>query len=308
MLTTLAVYAPHVREAGFVYEDGTDVDTQYRAWQGWATELHDAAVRPARAVARAVQRVVGFDPVAQHATSLALHLVCGLLVWAVASAWGSPWGATLAAGVFWLHPASVDAVAYASARPDVLMTLAVLLGLLAVQADRVGLAWLCAAVAVLCKESGVVAFGLLPLTAWVFGSRWSPRASMAWALSCAVPLVAAVLTLDARMDGLPALSRAWATLGWLLTRIVWPVGLTIDPAVTWAPALVLLALAALSVAIWAQGRSWLAFGWTWALVALAPRFVLPLHEGPHVAHLYLPMVGVSLAAGALVTQERMNPS
>lgn len=300
MGATVAVYAPHVREAGLVYEDANDLDTQYLPWQGWRAELHSAAVKPARVLSSAVTRLVGFDAPRQHAASLALHLLCAVLLWQVALTWLGPIGAFVTAGVWLLHPVQVDAVAYLSARPDVLVALCVLLGLLAVQADLVGLAWLCAAAAVLCKESGVVAFLLLPLAAWWTGMQWPPRTLMAWGLSVTLPVGIGLLTLDARMAALSALQQAWATLGWLLSRLIWPVALTIDPA----PTLVWMEIVpfAVAVALLRRRPSWLGFGVAWALVALLPRFVLPLHEGPHVAHLYIPMIGMSLVSGSVMRE------
>lgn len=108
-------------------------------------------------------------PFGYHATNLALHLACVVLVYALA------WevtrrrvAATVAAAVFGLHPVTTEAVTYIVGRADVLASLGVLAGLLCYihgGASRrtlwfVGLG-VAALVAVLGKETGIVLLAVM---------------------------------------------------------------------------------------------------------------------------------------------------
>ncbi len=63
----------------------------------------------------------GFDPWTHHALNLVLHVVNTWLVYVlVATIWGRRGMACLAAAIFGLHPAHVEAVAWVTARKDVL--------------------------------------------------------------------------------------------------------------------------------------------------------------------------------------------
>lgn len=298
LVVTALVYAPHVRTAGFVYEDLNDINTTYRPWQGWRVELHDAAVRPARMLTRAVDRAVGFDPVRQHATSLALHLLCGTLLFAVALAILPPLGALLAAAVFLLAPWQTEAVAYAAARADVLLTLAVLLGMLAVAHDAWALAWCAAVAAVLAKESGIAAWLLLPAWALWLRRSWPMGAIIAWG---GAAWVGSILALSTRDHGPfmapPVLAGLRALCGLLWTTTG---ALTIDPPTAgWWPVAVLAGFAAAGA--WASPR-WTTLVVGGVLLAWWPRLLLATAEPPHFHHLYLLFVALSLGVGAAFTQ------
>jgi hypothetical protein len=296
---TTAVYLLHVRTAGFVYEDLNDLNTTYRPWQGLLTELHDAAVRPSRALTRAVERTVGFDAVRQHAASLVLHLVAGMLVYALAVGLLAPWGATFAAAVFLLAPWQVEAVAYASARADILVTLAVLGGLVSVRAERLPLAWLCAGAAVLAKEAGIVAWILLPAWALWLGAEWPLAWIAGWTLTAAGGALVALTT----RDGALAWPHPWLRLRELAALLLTPPWrLSIDPdlTATW-PVWSCLLVTVLGQRV---APRWTLLVVGGVLLAWLPRLVLPLREGPHFHHLYLPAVALSLGAAALVTKGR----
>jgi hypothetical protein len=300
LAVTAAIYTPHVVTASFVYEDNNDINTTYRPWQSVVTELHDAAVRPARALTRTVQRLVGFDAVRQHLGSLVLHLAAGVLVYLVALSVLAPWPSVLAAGLFLLAPWQTAAVAYAAARSDILMTLAVLVGLWAVTRGRLALATLAAVAAVAAKEYGIVAWLLLPAWAIWRRSPWPISAVFGWALAgCG----GVALAFGARDPGAPIfLPSLWTNLRAFVGLFAWP---TVDPMPAGALA-VWTVLAAVGVAAWRLPR------WTTLVVggvALAwlPRLLVPLAEGPHTQHLYLPMVALSLGAARLLTKETVWP-
>jgi hypothetical protein len=74
----------------------------------------------------------GMRPGGHHATSLVLHILNTLLVFAVLqSMTGARWRSAFVAALFALHPLHVEPVAWASARRDVLSTLFGLLSMLA---------------------------------------------------------------------------------------------------------------------------------------------------------------------------------
>ena len=297
LMATVALYAPHVLSAGFVYEDLNDINTTYRPWQGVAVELHDAVVRPARALTRAVDRSIGLHPMRQHAASLGWHLIAGLLFWRVVQGLLGPWQAVFAVGLFWLAPWQTEAVAYAAARADVLMTVAVLAGLWAVRTDQIALAWGAAVAAILAKETGVVAWLLLPAFAWWLGRAWSMRWKMAWTLTMIGGFLAALATREpdtAQLLPVVAVHGLTQLAGLLLTP---PWALTIDPAPAsiWA----LAGCVVIALAIW-RASSGLALAVVGGLVlAWLPRILVPLQEPPHFHHLYLPATLLSLGLARL---------
>lgn len=296
LLVTTAVYVPHVHHAAFVYEDLNDVNTTYRPWEGWREEAHAVAVRPARSLARAVDRIVGFDPVRQHAVSLALALVAGVLVYVVGLTVLSPLGAWIAATGWLWAPWNLETVAYVSARPDLLLTLAVLLGVLAVERGRLWLAALAAVAAVAAKESGIVVWLLLPAWALWRSLCWPRMWRWGWALAGVVGLVVAAGTRSAAFGWPPVWTGLLALSNLLLTP---PMGFTVDPDLTafWP-------LPVLAVCIWVSVEAssrWAALVWGGVLLAWLPRLLVPLAEGPHYHHLALLLVALSLGAAKLAT-------
>lgn len=300
MSATVAVYAPHVRAAAFVYEDNNDIDTTYRAWQGWRMELHDAAVMPARVLTRVTLRTVGFSAPRQHATNLALHLLAGLLLFAVAAPAVGAWPAVAAAGLWWLLPIQTEAVAYVSARGDLLLAVTLLLGLLAVEADAVGWALVAACAAVGAKETGIAAFALLPLWAWFRGRDWHPVWRAGWLVAVLLPLGVALGARD--LDAM----RLTLTLEPLrqAAALLVPHALTVDPgpSAAWPLVAVLGALVGLA---WPAPRwAWLLAGWT--LAVLLPRCLVPLREGLHEHHLYTIMIPVVVGLAAAISAVRTS--
>ena len=122
LVLTAALYAP-TRTHRFVYEDHN--------WLRAVTEMPAVSLMPSRALSYATHhltwRLVGFDPGLYHLGNVALHLMNGLLVYAVAVALIPGSAAVWGAGVFLLHPLNSEAVNYVSARTDLLMTGGVLL-------------------------------------------------------------------------------------------------------------------------------------------------------------------------------------
>ena len=111
------------------------------------------------------EKLFGITPHGYHAVSLVLHLanaaLVGLLVWRLARHSGQT--ALLAAALVALHPAPFEAVVWVSAQSELLATLWLLLMLHAWVGQRVLLASLFLALALLTKESAIIGLPLLVL-------------------------------------------------------------------------------------------------------------------------------------------------
>lgn len=309
MLVTAALYA-RTLGFGFVYEDLNDPEAFFRDGQGFTGWFSDALVKPFRSLtALSVvmnQAVFGErNPVGFHAANVALHLVNGALLYALARRLMT-WGAVVAVGLFWLHPIQVESVAYVSARPDLVSTLCVLVALLCVERGSVLGAFLACGAAVLGKETAIVAYLLIPAWAYVRGYQWDWSARLAWGVFLAIPAGALLVHYPIQVDGLYA-GEQLAALSRLLLLVVIPVGFTIDHDWTViTPQVVLLVASAWVVALSiACEKNWPYWSQAllWSVLCVAPRFVVPLVEGLHEHHLYLPMIGLSLCAGLMVSDD-----
>lgn len=250
--------------------------------------------------------IVGPVPWAFHLLNLSVHLLNVVLLWRVLRRVLDGAGTFFAVAVFALWPVQVEAVSYISALPDLTSTTAVLFGLWALERRYFVVATLSVGLAVYMKEMAAVAFGLLPLWALFRGIKW-PRLMIAgWgALTCV-----GALELLTRFS----LRPTWAFFGQALTQatvllslIVWPFGrLTIDHDYRWITG----ALASWIVLGWwlvaaVLPKRWdspATFAFLWVLIAWAPRFLVPLTEGVHEHHLYLPMIGLCVAFGAWISR------
>lgn len=300
---TAAVYLPSVR-AGYVYEDMRDA-ANVLTWPGWGAFLEQARQAPLRAVTGGLTHlnvaVFGIQPWALHLGNLLLHLVnVALFAWLLSRVMPAA-GALAGAGVFALHPIQTEAVAYVSARGDLVGTLGVLLALHAATAGSAAAAVCAVVFAVLGKETAAVAWGLVPLWAVWTGARFPVRP---WLLggALALPLVAWGTRFDASV-GLSSVFESLLALWRFLLMLVVPVGFSIEHdwrvwLTLYGPLLTLtLGVTWVAVRVGWERRSVWAFGWLWAVVAFAPRLLVPVYEGPHERHAYLLMVGWCFCAG-----------
>jgi tetratricopeptide (TPR) repeat protein len=259
----------------------------------------------------------------------ALHAAAAVAFFlALARATGAAGLAAFAAGVFALHPLHVESVAWASARKDPLSALFFALGLLAYAryAERPGRARYAAVVA--CHAMGLLAKPvavtfpcvLFLLDAWPL-RRLAGHAARRRALVEKIPLfalsaLAGAVTLlvqgeaGAMRQGarIPlatrALNAADATGAYLLDAF-WPSGLavfyphpldalSVGRALAWGGALAALTLLALRRF---RTSPWLAVGWLWFLLTLAPTLGL-VQVGAQARadrYTYLPLVGLAIA-------------
>lgn len=314
-----AVYAP-VREASFIYEDD-HVQDHPVAWSEWSHV-------PGRALTNwTLLQAPG--PASAHLMNLGLHLVAGVLVAAVTLELAGSLAAVMAAGAHLLHPLNSQAVAYVMGRPELLMTIGILL---AVWAALQRGAWRFPVIvagllfAASSKEIGVIGVPLVVVTLLVWRPADVQRHSTAALWVCSGAVIgrawASVTNWISLVPGGGGPDVPWTEfvvrqlgLTWaLLLRLIWPTGLSIDhDALSLGPLWLLLAtlltIQAAVVAAWSwRRRPLLAWAITWVAVALAPRLVIGSNEFLAERHLYLPLVGVSIWFGALTARWLTTPS
>lgn len=288
---TAVLYA-RTLETGFVYEDSHRLASS--ALSNWVW-------RPSRFLSDVVWWLTQSHAATLHGIALGLHLLNGVLVYALASR--VRLAALVVTGLFLLHPVQVSAVAYLEGLPDLLMTGWVLGALLAYLAERKTLAIACALMACLSKESGVVVVGLLTLPALC----WQRRLVLPWA---------SVLGLGVAGLGLPLIAALWRSTpvspvvwigmqSWAVMQHLWTVvqptaiRVVIGPPTDQQAVLAVAGLVALVVGcLWARGA--VQFALAWLLVALSVRFVVPTYGAVLAGHqTYLPFLGVWFLIGAV---------
>lgn len=324
---TILAYRP-IWSAGWAYEDSNAAFANPSV-----TGETPIAVDRARWLSALSHRLVYHvtpKPWLHHGVNLGLHLVNGGLVYAIGLVFLSPLAAWLAAAVFLLHPLQSEAVAYVASRSELLAATFALtafwVSLKATSWTGHLVTWLCVALAVCAKESAVV---IVPLIA--IADAFRDRRLSLWrylALGVPVALIAfTVLTLDHRsVSELSRLEYAatQATAIWrYLAMVVVPIGFSVDHDYELVPwAVRWLALAGVWVLMMVplvlsvtmadsetkrECRLWdwfprlkvCAFGVTWLLIGLAPRFVMRIPELLNEHQTYLAFIGVWLAIGSM---------
>ncbi len=247
--------------------------------------------------------VSGPEPGGFHRTNLVLHLLNVVLVFLLARRLGGgAFAATFASALFAVHPLNVEAVAWVTARKDVLMgafLLGACLGWLSLSGRR---RWLVTGVlgllAMMAKPAAVVLPGLLLLLSWWERQRDAARAGAKpapWRANLVLPAVlvaaaigVAIVTVDFSRTGemgapvpISAGQRvldAATGVGRYLARLAWPHNLAVRYpeaglrlAAPAAAALGALWLALTAFLAWRRGRAPLAaLGWFWFLACLLP--------------------------------------
>jgi tetratricopeptide (TPR) repeat protein len=259
-----------------------------------------------------------------HLTNVLLHAACAIVLFlGLKQMTRQLWPSALVAGLFAVHPARVESVAWITERKDVLSGLFGMAALWAygwyVRRPSVGRYLL---VAVL------LALGLMAkptLVTWpllfLLLDYWPlQRPITVRLITEKVPLLmlvaaSAVVTYYGQSSTNSVMSLATVPLTDRIARAAilyfvylgktfWPVNLAIYPAdaldhVPWGwPAAVLLVLITIA-AIWAarRGWRWLAVGWLWYLIALTPTIGL-VQVGLQLMadrFLYLPQIGLCIA-------------
>jgi hypothetical protein len=267
-----------------------------------------------------------------HAMNLVWHAIATVLVAALARRLLAPVGALAAGLLFAVHPVHVEAIANVVGRAEIMAAaFACLAVYLALWRQSVWGSALCFALGLLTKENAAVVPGLIGL-AWVLGVDRPPRRRVLahvamWVLIAVAYGVARGMVLHPfgqysnagpvfiEHGEAPVRLTAVYALADIVRLLVFPLTLRVDysPAersIVLSPfdARFLLGLAclalwtALLVLAWRRGRRSEAFGLGWIGIALLPVANLLFPIGVLVAEraLYLPSVGLVIAAGALL--------
>jgi tetratricopeptide (TPR) repeat protein len=266
----------------------------------------------------------GTRPAGFHLTNLLLHAASAIVLFlALKQMTRQFWPSALVAGLFAVHPAHVESVAWITERKDVLSGL---FGMAAIwaygwYARRPGSGrYLLVAVLL---AAGLMAKPVLvtwPLLFLLLDYWPLQRPLTGWLLLEKVPLLilvvfSAIVTYYAQSSTGDVVSLAAVPLGTRIGRAamlyvvylgktLWPAGLSIYPAdaldnSTWGRTAIVFLLLLTGSFIWAarRGRRWLAVGWFWYMLALLPTIGL-VQVGLQVMAdrvLYLPQIGLCIA-------------
>jgi tetratricopeptide (TPR) repeat protein len=341
-LLAFAVRAPSLF-AGFVFDDAFGIEQ--RAAASWShigayfTTDQSAFVgsnfyRPVLNLwYEFLFAICGTNAAAWHLVSILLHVACALLVFRLALVViGDRFPAWIAAALFAVHPAHVEAISWASAMGDPLLTLFLLLSVLAflrwMEQGR-SLWWIASfaagAASIFTKETAVVLPVVLLATALALGSR----AKSTSAAAATLPFFAvSAIFLAIRQSVLHSFSHpltvattaqmifTWpAALLFYLQHLFWPSVVVpfypLQIVKSWSSAEFFGPLAAFIVIAAALGYLlWRAAGWrklglcvAWTFVPLAPALYLKAlapFELVHDRFLYAPLVGFCMAAALVL--------
>lgn len=348
-----AVFAPAVRGDFVLLDDLTYVVDNPHLREGlgaaglrWAlTTGYAANWHPLTWVTHlAAFDLFGLDPRGHHLVNVLLHAANAALLFALLrSLTGRLWPSALAAALFAVHPLRAEAVAWVSARKDVLSGLCWLLALGAwtrharsPSASRYLAALALFALGLAAKPVVVtLPLALLILDAWPLGRHravsWTRLALEKvpfLVLAAASALVTwRVQAAAGALDPLAGLSladraaNALAGYAVYLRHAFWPEGLAVlyphagaaaDLRGPLAGLVLLLAVTALAFR-WRRRWPWLAAGWSWYLVVLLPMIGI-VQVGVQASadrYTYLPLIGIGLvvswgAAGVAARSARVR--
>jgi tetratricopeptide (TPR) repeat protein len=267
-----------------------------------------------------------------HVTNVALHVANTVLVFLLLhAATGRRWPSAFVAAAFALHPLHVESVAWVTERKDVLSTLLLLLtlwsyGVYAARPTRRRyLVTLAVFVLGLMAKPMLTTMAalLLVLDVWPLGRiervpvrrlvlEKVPFLALALPAALVVSFVGHPVDVSDPLAGIPLFARfADVCESYLLplARTVWPVGLAVHypdhppPSVGIVLLQAATLLAATGAALWlGRRRRWIAAGWLWYGIALAPvsGVVKIGHFATADRFTYVPLLGifVMLAWGA----------
>lgn len=330
LVVTAIVYAP-LANATFVYEDHNGGGAISAPWRGFAYEGQESIrtvahlgvlpdVRYFTSASYRLNAAVSTAPRGYHLVNVALHLLNGVLVAALAvPVLGG--AAVIVMGLFLLHPIQVEAVAAVVNRSELLATGFALGAVLCAARGRGGIALIGTMAFGLgaCYAKETTASGLLvllPLGVYACSpdrarGRWQPAVAV-WGIALAV----AVRTLAGSPElhlltwagYLAHVSRQIVGVALLVGRTLIPLRQTIDLGLSdlSLPLVVgLVVLVAAGLGAWGftvAGRAsigvreaWALWAVVWVIGAVGLRVVAPQPEPIHEHAFYLPMAGLSVA-------------
>lgn len=243
-----------------------------------------------------------------HATSGALHLIVGMLVFALLWRWGaSPWATFFATGLVLLHPITVESVGYLTARSELIFAIGVLLALHCTPRRGDWTVWRLLGVfvstylAIGGKELGIVTPALVWMVKPLPRSTWMPLTMLA--------VIAVYRLLDhhtavgaSPYPPLHAFVLQCVAVARGVRLLIWPTGLTVDADIAAAGlaarAGAMALLAALGLVAW-RWRQVPAVAWIagWLAITIGPRLVADSWEFVNEHQWYVPLIGIALAVG-----------
>ena len=280
-----------------------------------------AMYRPLLLVTYALNHSIGgYDVWSYHGINVLLHLLCALLVFAIASSLlGDSPSAAFAALLFALHPIQTEAVNYISSRSEILASLFVLVSLWLHIARPAGGEWrvgkiACYAAGLLTKSSAIVLPALLLCYDLVVKRRpirqlWRQYvvyAVLAFAYLGIVGQFLKSAAFDAPVR--PFDEQFWSQIKGLVLYaklLHFPRGLSIDHQFLIsdtlfdpiAAAAFVAVASSLVLAARCRSQSLPAFLLVWTGIALAPTLVIPLNVMVNEHRLYLPCAAFAIAGG-----------
>ena len=304
---------PYVRQLRFVPRFFVDATT-------FSVLPTNQMYRPVAQTTFAVDYAVGgYDVRVFHADTFVWFVALLVGLYALARALdGSPIQALVASAIFGLHPAVADTVNYIVQRAEVLAALGVVSSLVLFvrlpRLRRTGVYLLPVACGLLAKQTAAAFPAILAAYLWIYeDSDW--RRDLAW---CVAAIVAeCAWTLSRTPPGGRYLSAApalyVATQPFVAARylgaFLLPIGLSADP--NWPlvtgvddPTLWLGVgfVGASAVLIWWLRRTAVtravAFGLAWFFLAQLPTALVPLAEVGNDWRMFLPFIGLAIAASA----------
>jgi hypothetical protein len=325
--------------AGFVYDDALTVlgNPSLRAGATFTDVLLTERFRALTNISYAVDHALwAFNPLGFHLTNLLLHAVATLLVFALARRWASDFGlaeraeevATVAAGLFAVHPALTQAVSYVSGRAELWCGVFVLAGVLAFRAAVVeakpswlGAGLLCLVLGAASKEPAAMTPFLAGLWLWLRPGEAAgrkralvylgPIAAVTAALGVwrAVFFVSGHVTARGPWENLQLQAVAFWQYAALLVApvsqsLIHPVRVLQGSLDAVAMAAAAGGVALVGLALWQRGqRPALTFGVLWfALLVFPAAAVVPLNEPMSEHRVYVASAGVFLALAALAAR------
>lgn len=289
----------------FVYDDLN--------WVHWAPTLESESWRYLAKMPFTFAAWLGGGlPWAFHGVVVLLHLVNGLLLWAIARKWLSVSASLLCLTLFWLHPIQTEAVAYVSGGMEVLLTSYVLVAVWCGLDSR----WLVAVfgavalvIGVTLKLSALPALIAVPAV-WLMAKErhslmvWSLIASAVYLLAVPAVIVWTVThraDLATRIQSLNmVLLECWRYLALVIYPRWFSIEHTFNPAWAWLAGVAsgLVLFVALTIR-----KAWIApfICMLWIACWLLPRGLMAIHGTPLTEHhTYVLFLPIWLSAGSFL--------
>jgi len=267
-------------------------------------------------------QIGGTDPTVYHVHNLILHILNALLTaWLLFLLLKRPWLALLGGLLFLLHPLQTEAVAWASARKDVLSTFFFLGSAIAYlfhrESDRRRTYWMSVALFLLALLSKVVVV-TLPVVLVLFDALerrkwWSMKALMEKLPYLGLSVIFGIVAIVGKQSLLESTSlwekvlMAAKSTVFYLEKFIWPAKLSVIYPYTgtitlsspdfWVPAFLLLILAGLAFWSWKRSRA-VSLGAAFFLLTLLPTFTNFAKAGDYYIasdrYAYIPLIGLLL--------------